>query len=192
MLKLLKKAGNFLHPPCGKALLASAAYPLFNTHLMGNVSCASQPDIHFQHPSYGKLEPIHRGLAGTRAPFNTLFMGNFLFCCIFVCSPFPLTPFSWETSLACPTLPLCTALSTPFHGELLVRFRQTIFLSFFFQHPFRGKRDRREAPPIGFLGLSTPFSWETVPNSLIFYYSSAYCQATFSRQKFFFVLFRCL
>jgi hypothetical protein len=49
------------------------------------------------------------------------------------------TPFSWETSLACPTLPLCTALSTPFHGELLVRFRQTILLSFFFQHPFRGK-----------------------------------------------------
>jgi hypothetical protein len=31
-----------------------------------------------------------------------------------------------------------------------------------------------------------------VPNSLIFYYSSAYCQATFSKQKFFFILFRCL
>jgi hypothetical protein len=76
------------------------------------------------------------------------------------------TPFSWETSLACPTLPLCTALSTPFHGELLVRFRQTILLSFFFQHPFRGKRDRREAPPIGFLGLSTPFSWETFNHPL--------------------------
>jgi len=32
--------------------------------------------------------------------------------------------------------------------------------------------------------LSTPFLWETVPNSPIFYYSSAYCQATFSGQNF--------
>jgi hypothetical protein len=40
--------------------------------------------------------------------------------------------------------------------------------------------------------LSTPFSWETVPNSLIFYYSSTCCRATFSGQEFLFAVFRCL
>jgi hypothetical protein len=34
-----------------------------------------------------------------------------------------------------------------------------------------------------FMAFSTPLSWEAVPSSLTFY-SSTYCQATFSGQNF--------
>jgi len=44
----------------------------------------------------------------------------------------------------------------------------------------------------GILSLSTPFSRETMPNSLIFYYSSTCCRATFSGREFLFAVFRCL
>jgi hypothetical protein len=185
--------------------------------------------LHFQHPSYGKLEPIYRGLAVCASAFHTP----------------PREP--------CPVIPtvfreVFEFLSTPFYGELTPWNRGLVVEVAFNTHSRETMPEVRWGMGGGnttfnthsrksssccrivcyaYHALSTPLSWETitagrrlsasstlptpiswetmvyrcscllgvfqpsntlfagtVPNSLIFYYSSAYCQATFSGQKF--------